>query len=207
MKSRTLIAGAILVVVVGIAAGIALRTALDRPEAPSRVAANVKTFSLIDQAGRPVTESTYHGRWMLVFFGFTHCPDVCPAAMILAGQLLEALGPLAENLQVAFITVDPERDTPSALKDYLANFDSRIVGLTGTAEQIAAATRTFGVAYAQRRLDGQEGYTMDHSTAFYLVDGSGRGRRAFAVDRGADELIDEVRAALSASPPSTGELK
>jgi protein SCO1/2 len=116
--------------------------------------------------------------------------------MIYASDLLQSLGPLADNLTVAFVSVDPERDTPQVLKDYLANFDPRIVGLTGSPEQIAAVTKTFGVYYAPRKIEGQEDYAMDHSTAFYLVGPDGGFRRAYNLQRGADEMTTSLREAM-----------
>ncbi len=177
-------------------AGLGVRM-MWRSSAPPVAATSVKHFSLIDQAGRSVDDATYRGRWMLVFFGFTRCPDVCPTSMIYASDLLKSLGPLAETLNVAFVTVDPERDTPEVLKEYLENFDPRIIGLTGSAEQIAAVTKTFGVYYAKRKIEGQDDYAMDHSTAFYLVGPEGGFRRAYNLQRGADQMTADIRAAIS----------
>jgi len=147
---------------------------------PAAVAApNIKSFVLLDHTGAVVDDVAFRGRWLLVFFGFTRCPDICPASMIYASDLLQSLGPLTDHLTVAFVTVDPERDTPQMLKDYLANFDPRIVGLTGSPEQIAAVTKAFGVYYAQREIEGHDDYAMDHSTAFYLVGPDGGFRRAY----------------------------
>lgn len=165
-----------------------------QPDAPP---VNVKHFSLVDQNGRSVDETAFRGRWMLAFFGFTRCPDVCPTSMIYASDLLKSLGPLADTLTVAFVSIDPERDTPSVLKDYLANFDPRIVGLTGTPEQVAAAATAFGVYYAKRKLEGMDDYTMDHSTAFYLVGPDGGFRRAFSLQRGNDQMTADLRAAIT----------
>ena len=142
----------------------------------------------------------YRGRWVLVFFGFTRCPDVCPMSMTYASDLLKSLGGFADKLQIVFVTVDPERDTPDALRDYLANFDPRIVGLTGTPEQIAAASKVFGVYYAKRALEGLNDYTMDHSTAFYLVNPEGELQRAFGLQGDGDELSGQIRKILSAPP-------
>ena len=185
-----------LVAIAGLGVGMMLRSSVP-PSTPSVAAASVKHFSLIDHAGRSVDDATYRGRWLLVFFGFTRCPDVCPTSMIYASDLLKSLGPLAETLNVAFVTVDPERDTPEVLKEYLENFDPRIIGLTGSAEQIAAVTKTFGVYYAKRKIEGQDDYAMDHSTAFYLVGPEGGFRRAYNLQRGADQMTADIRAAIS----------
>ncbi len=189
---------AVLIVAVAVVAGVFLRHAVEEPLGVS-VATAVKPFTLIDHNGRPVTDATFRGRALLLFFGFIRCPDVCPTSMSFAADLLNALGDSAGTLQIAFVTVDPERDTPEALRDYLANFDSRIAGLTGTPEQIAAVTKAFGVYYAKRALEGLDDYTMDHSTAFYLVSTNGQFHRAFALNDDSDEMIDELRAAISAA--------
>jgi len=186
---------ACLVMLGGVAGGIWLKHKIvgtvPGQSAPTR-------FALTDHDGQPVTEATYRGRALLVFFGFTRCPDVCPTSMIYASDLLKELGPRAEELKVLFVTVDPEFDTQPALKEYLAHFDPRITGLTGTSEQIAATAKTFGVYYAKRPLEGTGDYTMDHSTAFYFVAQDGRLQRAYSMQNGADKLTDELRAALDA---------
>ena len=126
-------------------------------------------FTLVNQDGRTVSERDFAGEPYLVFFGFTHCPDICPTTLQQISDVLAALGPMADALKVAFVTVDPERDTPDSLKSYLSSFDSRIVGLTGSPEQVAAAVKTFR-AYA-RKVPGQgDDYTMEHTAVVYLMD-------------------------------------
>jgi protein SCO1/2 len=110
---------------------------------------------------------------MAVFFGFTHCPDVCPTTLGEMTALIEALGPDADRLHWLFISVDWERDTPEALAGYLEAFDRRILGLSGTEAQVAEAARAFRVSYRRVGLDGG-GYTMDHSASVFLLDGAGR---------------------------------
>ena len=205
--NRTLaIVAALIIVAGGIVGGVFLRHAtLPPPPAPvvQESPRPVAAFTFTDQDGHAVSAENYRGRWMLVFFGFTMCPDVCPLSLSYAGDLLKALGPVAEKLQVAFVTVDPERDTAPVLKSYLANFDPSIVGLTGTSAQLESAAKLFGVYYNERltgteRSDGGPEYTMDHSTAFYLVDPEGRILRAFALDRDAPEVLtNELRAIIS----------
>lgn len=130
-------------------------------------------FQLVDHNGQAVTEQTYAGTWRLMFFGFTHCPDVCPTELQRLATVLDSLGPRAQRVTPLFVSIDPERDTPSALSAYVELFDPRIVGLTGTPEQIAAVTRSFRVYSAKVPLDGGS-YTMDHSAFVYLMrpDGS-----------------------------------
>ena len=193
-----IIGAAAFIFAASLAAGVALRRADQAPVAAIDQAAIA--YSLIDQNEQVVNQATYRGRWMLVFFGFTHCPDICPMSMTYAADFLKSLGPDGKKLQVVFVTVDPERDTPAALKDYLTNFDPRIVGLTGTPAQIAAAAKAFNVFYSKRALEDPNDYTMDHSTAFYLVDPAGKLQRAFALQRGAEEMSADLREAMSLPP-------
>ena len=130
-------------------------------------------FSLTDHRGRAVTEADFRGRPMAVFFGFTHCPDVCPTTLGEMTALIEALGPDADRLHWLFVSVDWERDTPEALAGYLEAFDARIVGLSGSEPQVAEAARSFRVYYRRVPLEGG-GYTMDHSASVFLIDGAGR---------------------------------
>ncbi|MGI9523915.1 MAG: SCO family protein [Hyphomicrobiaceae bacterium] len=127
-------------------------------------------FRLVDQDGQIVTENSYEGKSLLVFFGFTHCPDVCPAGLQLVSAAMKKLGPKADALQPIFVSLDPNRDTPRQLKLYLSNFDSRIVGLTGTDGQIASAAKAFRVYYRKvEDSDLSDGYTVDHSAFIYLI--------------------------------------
>jgi protein SCO1/2 len=130
-------------------------------------------FQLTDMSGQPVTEKSLRGKPTAVFFGFTYCPEVCPTTLTELTAWLKALGPDADKLNVVFITVDPERDTPAQLKAYLSNFDPRIQGFTGTPEAIAKTARAYRVYYQKVPLDGG-GYTIDHSSAIYLFDAKGR---------------------------------
>ena len=126
-------------------------------------------FTLVNQEGKTVTERDFAGGPHLVFFGFTHCPDVCPTTLQQITDVLAALGPKADRLKVAFVTVDPERDTPDELKSYLESFDPRIAGLTGTQEQVAATIKAYR-AFAQK-VPGKNGdYTMNHTAMVYLMD-------------------------------------
>jgi protein SCO1 len=130
-------------------------------------------FALVDQTGKPVTEADVAGRPYLVFFGFTHCPDVCPTTLFQLSESLNALGGKADRLRVLFITVDPERDTPASLKEYLSSFDPRITGLTGSRADVDAAVRTFR-AFARKVPTKDGDYTMEHSAYVYLMDGRNR---------------------------------
>jgi protein SCO1 len=130
-------------------------------------------FLLTTSAGRTVTDRSFPGKWLLVYFGYTFCPDACPTALSALATALDELGPLAAEIQPIFITVDPERDTPQVVADYAKAFDARIVGLSGTREQIAAATKEFRVYYNVRPL-GNDEYAIDHSSFIYVIDPSGQ---------------------------------
>ncbi|NDA46852.1 MAG: SCO family protein [Alphaproteobacteria bacterium] len=129
-------------------------------------------FRLINQNGAEVSERDYLGRPALVFFGYTHCPDICPTKLLEVSEIFRALG-ADKKINALFISIDPERDTPALLKDYLSSFDPRIVGLTGTTEAIAAAEKTFRV-YARKVETGEGSYSMDHTALVYLMDRQGR---------------------------------
>jgi protein SCO1/2 len=149
-------------------------------------------FRLVDQEGRAVTEADFKGKPFLVFFGFTHCPDICPTALFEMSETLRRLGSDADKMSALFISVDPERDTPQKLKDYLQSFHPRISALTGTQAEIDAVTKAYK-AYAKRvPLDGGE-YTMDHSAIVYLMDRDGRFVAPFNLKRPADETAKDLR--------------
>jgi protein SCO1/2 len=126
-------------------------------------------FALTDSAGKRRTDAEFRGKPMLVFFGFTHCPDFCPTALYAVSQAMDRLGRDADRLTVVFITVDPERDTPAALAAYAPNFDKRIVWLTGSEAEIAAVARAYRVYYSKKPLAKPGEYTVDHSTYLYLM--------------------------------------
>ena len=148
-----------------------------RAAAPAQSAGSAQPggpFTLVDQDGRSVDQRILNGKWSIVFFGYTFCPDFCPTTLTTLGKTMQALGPAAAKMQVVFITVDPERDTPQALKAYLSSkvFPKNIIGLTGTPAQVAQAAKDYVVFY-QKEGTGPN-YTMDHSTALYLMDPNGQ---------------------------------
>jgi len=150
------------------------------------------SFRLTDQNGRTVTDADFKGKPFLVFFGFTHCPDVCPTALFDMSEAFRRLGPDAEKMSAVFITVDPERDSPEKLKDYLQSFHPRISALTGTQAEIDAVTKAYK-AYAKKvPLDGGE-YTMDHTAIVYLMDREGRFVAPFNLKRPADEAAKDLQ--------------
>src|SRR5262249_10462577 len=138
-----------------------------------RTAAVGGPFRLVDQDGKTVTDQDMKGKPFLVFFGFTHCPDVCPTTLFDVSAVLRNLGPDADRAGALFITVDPERDTAGSLKDYLASFDPHLRGLTGDTDALAAVAKEYRVYYKKVPLDGGD-YTMDHTAIVYLMDKDGR---------------------------------
>lgn len=162
--------GAIAALVLG--DGPTRRTTADGAAAPTATVGG--PFSLVDTSGRRRTEADFRGKFSLVFFGFTHCPDVCPTAMQGASEALALLGPGADRLTVVFISVDPARDTPAALAAYAENFDRRIVWLTGNEAEVAAAARAYRVYFSRRPAESSASYSVDHSGYLYLMDRNGR---------------------------------
>jgi protein SCO1/2 len=152
-------------------------------------------FRLTDQDGRIVTEADLKGRPSLVFFGFTHCPDVCPTTLFDISQIMQALGPDADRTRALFITVDPERDTQSVLKDYMANFDPHVSGLTGDLPSITAVAKEYRVYFKKVPLDDGS-YTMDHTVITYLMDKEGRFVSPFLMKRTPEAAAADLRRLL-----------
>jgi len=154
-------------------------------------------FTLVDQDGKPVDQSVLNGKWSVVFFGYTFCPDVCPTTLTTLGQTMTLLGPQAKDVQVVFVTIDPARDTPAALKTYLTSrvFPKNIIGLTGTPAQIARIAKGYKVYYQQEGTGA--GYSMDHSTALYVMGPDGQFRTVIAdgltPQQDAQQLTDAMR--------------
>lgn len=138
------------------------------------------TFTLVNHDGKSVTEKDFAGKYMLVTFGFTYCPDVCPTKLQDMSLSLDELGVDAQWVQPVFISIDPQRDTPEQMKNYVSLYHNGIVGLTGTSEQIAATAKTFKVYYKRGEEVGDGNYMMDHSTAIYLLGKDGRVLDVFA---------------------------
>jgi len=155
-----------------------------------------KDLALTDHAGVPRTLTDYAGKVVVVFFGFTQCPDICPTSLAEMAQVVRELGSDADRVQVLFITVDPERDTPDILRQYVTAFDARFVGLTGTPEQIRAAAASFKVSYAKVARAGND-YTMDHTAAFFLLDRHGQARVLTRANLGVAALVHDLRLLLS----------
>jgi protein SCO1 len=154
----------------------------------------VGTFSLIDQSGQPFTEQTLRGQPTLVFFGFTHCPDVCPATLAQLAQVKKTAA--ISDLRVLLVSVDPNRDTPEALSQYVHAFDPEFIGATGTEQNIAQVAKNFGVAIARVDLPGGN-YTMDHSAAVFLLDNQARIVAVFTPPFDTQLFADDLRAVAS----------
>jgi protein SCO1 len=164
-----------------------------RGSAPvAQVAAIGGPFQLTDQNGREVTDKDLKGHPFLVFFGFTHCPDVCPTTLFEVSEILRALGPDADRTRALFVTVDPERDTPQIMKDYLSSFDPHLVGLTGDPAAVAAVAKAYRVYFKKVPLD-QGGYTMDHTAIVYLMGKDGRFVSPFSLKRSTEAAAADLR--------------
>ena len=151
------------------------------------------SFTLADQHGKTVTDRDFRGRYMLVFFGFTHCPDICPAELQVISASLDDLGPKADEVVPIFITLDPERDTPEVMADYVKNFGSRFVGLTGSQEAIADAAKAYRISYSKFQEDGRgSDYSIDHSALVYLMDKDGEYVTHFAYGTPAAKITETL---------------
>lgn len=155
----------------------------------------LQDFTLTDHNGQPRKLSEFRGKPVAVYFGYTHCPDVCPTTLAELAQSMRELGPQADQVQVLFITIDPARDTQALLKSYAPAFDPRFIGLTGSPAQIASVAGQFRALY--RRQDGANGdYTMDHSAGTYLLDRDGKLRVEVPYGSGAATFTHDLRALL-----------
>ena len=198
MAARSIIIG-----IAGAALGLAAAVAL-LPQVRERLFPSVErqvsgkaliggAFTLTDSTGRRVTEQSFQGKYMLLFFGYTSCPDICPAGLQLMAGALEKLGPKAERITPVFISVDPERDTPEKLAGYVKNFDPRLVGLTGTPEEIAAVAKAYKVYYAKTpSKEHPDDYTMDHTSIIYVMDPNGEFVTHFTPATSVDEMAAKL---------------
>jgi protein SCO1/2 len=156
-----------------------------------------KDFALTDHNGKVRTLGDFKGKAVLVFFGFTHCPDVCPTTLAEMANVMKQLGPQADRLQVLFVTVDPERDTPALLSKYVPAFDPRFIGLTGDKAAIEKVAKEFKVFY--QKVPGKEpgSYSMDHTAGSYVFDPQGRIRLFVRHGQGADPIVSDLKILLS----------
>ena len=153
-------------------------------------------FHLVDQNGKRVTDADLKGKWSLVYFGYTHCPDACPTALNEIAIALDELGPKRDAVRPVFITVDPERDTSEVLKSYVTSFDAPILALTGTAEEVAQAAKGYRVYYAKHSEAGDD-YSMDHSSVIYVMDPEGRFTASFTHQNTPEEIAERLKKLLA----------
>jgi protein SCO1/2 len=175
--------------VIGLVAVLWLLGGLRGVTAPAAIGG---PFQLTDQAGQTVTERNLQGKPTLIFFGFTHCPDVCPTSLFEISEVLRAMGKDADRVNAYFISVDPERDTAAAMKDYLSSFDPHLKGLTGGTEAVARVISGFRV-YAKKVPLKDGDYTMDHTALIYLMDRDGKFVAPFNLKRTPEEAAKDLK--------------
>ena len=202
-RSILLFAGAC----IAIAAALAIVTVVvvggrDRAASDGQVAASGQPlvggdFTLVNQDGRTVDQTLLNGKWSLVFFGFTYCPEFCPTTLAELAAVQQRLGDKAQNLQIVFVSIDPQRDNPQMLKDYLSSdgFPKGTIGLTGTPEQVATAAKAYRAFY--QKVGEGETYTMNHSLTVYLMGPDGRFRTAVAYGMGPDKTTKIIEDAMA----------
>jgi len=156
-------------------------------------------FALTDHRGRAVTEAAFRGKPVAIFFGFTHCPDVCPTTLGEMTGLIEALGPASDRIHWLFVSVDAGRDTPETMAAYLEAFDRRILGLSGTEAQVEQVARSFRIYYRRVALEGG-GYTMDHSASIFLLDAAGRFAGTVDYKESEATALEKLRMLAGAGP-------
>jgi len=156
-----------------------------------------KDFALTDHNGKPRTMADFKGKVVIMFFGYTQCPDVCPTTMAEMSEVMKQLGPQADQVQVLFVTVDPERDTQQLLAEYVPAFDKRFIGLYGTPEQTAAVGKEFKVMFAKVPGSTKGSYTMDHTAASYVFDKQGKLRLLIRSGQPAAAAVHDIKLLLS----------
>jgi len=172
-----------------------------RPDLPPNTAKIGGSFALINQDGKKVTDADYRGKYLFVYFGYTYCPDLCPTGLQSIAHALDQLGPDAAKVQPLYITIDPARDTPEKLKQYVGSFHPRIVGLTGTAQQIADIAKKYQVYYAKGEMVDDKDYVMDHSSLIYLMDPKGKFITTFDEEADPASLVKALRGAWAQKRP------
>ena len=186
----------VLVLVAGVLFGLAFRDSAKGVAGGPLAASIGGKFSLVDQNGKPFTDTDLKGKWQLVFFGYTHCPDVCPTALNDLSLALDQLGAKEKDVGIVFISVDPDRDTPAVLKSYVESFGGPIEALTGSPDAVAQAAKDYKVFYAKHpRADG--GYDMDHSALIYVMDPEGRFTATFTPDDTSDTMAARLKKLVS----------
>ena len=205
---RTLFVQIASVLVVGSVVAVAVHWWLNRPDAQPKAptlsfkstditgAGFAKNFSLTDHTGAKRSLADYQGKLVFMFFGYTQCPDVCPTAMQRFQETFKLLGPQASRVQVLFVTLDPERDTPDILAQYVPWFDKSFIGLYGTPEETAAVAKEYRVFYAKKKSEGALSYTLDHWAGAYAYDTTGRLRLYIPPDLSPQDLAADIKQLL-----------
>ena len=196
--SRASIASVLCLTIVGLVAAVLLWRATENMPAPGRVVSEGQAqiggpFELIDQNGKAVSNAEFRGRYELIYFGYSYCPDVCPTTLAMMAQALSRLGSDRRLIAPIFITVDPGRDSPQVLKPYLAAFSSRFIGLTGDKREISAVEKEYHI-YAHVRPLPHGSYAVDHSNVIYLMDKAGRFAAYYPGTISAQDLANDLRA-------------
>lgn len=151
-----------------------------------------RDFNLVDHNGQRRTLADFRGKVVVLFFGYTHCPDVCPTTMAELATTLKQLGTRADKVQVLFVTLDPARDTPEVLKQYVPSFNPTFLGLTGTESEIAQAAGAFKVFYQKQKSEGGKAYTLDHSANTFLFDTTGRLRLMYGFGTAPEKIVSDI---------------
>jgi protein SCO1 len=195
-RRRPLFVGADAVVVVAAAVAWATLGTLTKTPAASTTRALSGVggpFKFTDQDGRLVTDADFRGKWVLLYFGYTHCPDACPTALNTIAGALDQLGGAREKIQPLFITLDPERDTPAVLRDYTGAFQAGILGMTGSSAQIRAVAKAYRIAYEKHVTAEDQDYTVDHTSILFLLDPLGHPVSLFSHETPPDQLSRRIR--------------
>ena len=202
MKARILRIAVAMAIGLVIAAGIAWWQVQNTPQTTQTTQTAVSiggSFTLTDHTGRTVTDGDFQGKYRLIYFGYSYCPDVCPTELGSMARAMDVLGPLADQVQPLLITIDPERDTVSHLAEYVSLFHPRLVGLTGTPEQVAAVTKAYRVYAAKRPAESgkTQEYLMDHSGFLYLMGPDGAFIRIFPAGTSGEDLAKDLQGRLA----------
>ena len=188
--------GGLVILAAGAVLGLGLREAPKGAAGTLLASAIGGPFRLVDQNGKTVTEADLKGKWSLIYFGYTHCPDACPTTLNEIAIALDDLGPKRDAVRPVFITVDPERDTPEVLKSYVTSFDAPILALTGTPEAVAQAAKDYRVYYAKHPEPGGD-YSMDHSSVIYVMDPEGRFTATFTPESSPEDIAARLKKLLA----------
>jgi protein SCO1/2 len=199
MPSRKQLLFALTVVLAALVTGLSALwiTIGERPRLPGSGTALIGgPFEMTDQNGKRVSDKDFLGKYALYFFGFTYCPDVCPSGLQVMSAALDEMGDAAKNIQPVFVTIDPGRDTPEVMKEYVSNFHQNLIGLTGSEADVAKIASVYRVYYAKREAkSGDPDYLMDHSALFYLMGPDGKFVRHFNQAVGVKDLVEGLKEA------------